>query len=396
MDNKNQFPFKIELLEMYARRWAEKCNDFATVESITLHNYSSPYAEVRHLQHPVKYCVVFDIGEEKPFEYPLQEAVERGGTDAELRMIQKKLYGKTSELHPLQAQLYEGANEHIAQLKSQKTTIYDFLECSETIKNRDSYLALMDARFADIYLNPPGADYKKEWIFFTRRLAEGNRGVMLDEPHIILYGAEPPGDLEKKRDESVEVNISGNYLKRCGQYWEISFDGKLTTVKDLAGIRYISYLLEPNRIGQSVSCLELYRLYNPNQNDAISDSQALAEGLHKSGGISEELTDESRDALGRQLRQLIAEKEKVDSDFERREFDEEIDVMMRKLKGLPEKKIDPNAKKAQSNVKKALTASFKNIKAGLPELSEHFNKHIVADGGYGLRYTASIAWLIIS
>lgn len=395
MTEQHHFPFNLELLKTYATTWAEECRDIAEVERITLYRYSSRYGKLMNVQHPVKYCVVFDIVGEIPVSYPLQEAVEKGATEDELCMIQKQIYKKTIKLHPLQKRLYENDNDHKIRLKSHDKTIYDFLECSETVRDGDSCLALMDAGFTDVYLQRPEQNFKDEWMFLTRQLAEGNRGVMLNKPQLVLYGADTTGEVAEKQVEDVEATTE-NYFQRCGQYWEIGFDGKQTTVRDLAGIRYISYLLEPNRIGQSVSCLELYRLYNPNQSDAISGTQALAEGLHESGGISEEITGESREVLGKQLRRLIAGRENALSDFERREYDEEIDVMMRRLEGLPEKKIDPNAKKAQSNVKKALTTGFKNIKTELPELSEHFKKHIVADGGYGLRYTASIAWLIIS
>jgi len=146
------FSLKLEPLKVYAKRWVNKIRDKlpgVPVERITLYHYSSPY-EIRREQHPVKYCIVFDIpGEILPDP--------------------------------------ETADSHIDKIISGDRSIYDLLECYQTIHNQDPYLSLIDAGFSDVYFHKPDENFKGEWVFFTRRLAEGNQGVMSQEPCWVLF-----------------------------------------------------------------------------------------------------------------------------------------------------------------------------------------------------------------
>jgi len=66
-------------------------------------------------------------------------------------------------------------------------SVYSFLECFHTIRNQDSFLSLMDASFVHVYRYEPDKNFKDEWIFLTRRLAEGNPGIMSKEPCWVLF-----------------------------------------------------------------------------------------------------------------------------------------------------------------------------------------------------------------
>ena len=156
-------------MKVYARRWVEKIPD-SQIQKVTLYRYSSRYAEIMHMQVPVKYCIVFDVEDENLSKY------------------------KPSAFH------VTGEDDR---------SIYAFLECFDTIRGEDSYLSLMDAGFSDIYESNPAENFKDEWLLLTRQLAEGDCGVMIEEPHWVLYDANGmvTPDARKPRDISRRASV---------------------------------------------------------------------------------------------------------------------------------------------------------------------------------------------
>jgi|GEM_PF-2484094 len=188
-----------------------------------------------------------------------------------------------------------------------------------------------------------------------------------------------------------------NYFKRIGESWEIQYEGKRTIIRDLTGIRYITYLLNPGVRGKSVPCLDLCHFYSPIEAKTMSGGQAASEGLHDEfSGVTEELDPEEREKQGEYLRELIKEREEAENDAIRRECENEINEVVRKLKGKPEKIANINAVKAQSSIRRALDTAYKRIEKEIPALSNHFRDHIKPDGDYDYKYTASVSWKIIS
>ena len=154
-NDRDIFPLKLEPLKVYAKRWVKKVRDIlpdVPIERITLYHFASPYPEITHKRNPVKYCIVFNIADEI-----LREP--------------------------------ENADSHIDKIISGHRSIYDILECYQTIHNQDSYLFLMDAGFpSNVYTDKPSENFKDEWMFLTGRLAEGNRGIMSQETCWVLFG----------------------------------------------------------------------------------------------------------------------------------------------------------------------------------------------------------------
>lgn len=169
-NDRNIFPLNRELLTIYARRWVDKIPE-AKIFKITLYRYASHFAKILQKQHPVKYCIVFDIDNE---------------------ILPK------DDLKTLAA-------DHIDKILSGDRSIYNILECFHTIYNQDSYLFLMDAGFSDVYHSKPDKNFKDEWMFLTRRLAEGNHCIMSEEPCWVLYDAANTTDMSIPSESSSEA-----------------------------------------------------------------------------------------------------------------------------------------------------------------------------------------------
>jgi len=209
-NDRNIFPLNLELMKVIAKRWVSE-NQGVPIEKITLYRYSSILAKTN--QHPTKYCIVFDV---------------------------------TGEILPMP----ENADSHIDKILSGERTIYDFLEYFQTIRNQDSYLSMMDAGFADIYLHKPEENFKDEWMFLTRRLAEDNPGIKIDEPCWVLFDVASTTERPKVRRamvlevaKSVKKNYSNLTQKQAAakinewlsqnQYTEYSEKHLIRLIKDL-------------------------------------------------------------------------------------------------------------------------------------------------------------------
>lgn len=149
-NNLDFFPLSFDFLKVYAHRWVSEIPE-TRVKRVTLYRYSSYYAKFLHKQHPVKYCIVFDVEDEVLPEH-----------DPETPHVRK----------------------------DNDRSIYSYIEYFHTIRDQDSYLSLMDAGFSDVYKHKPDENFKDEWIFLTRLLAKDDKGVKINEPCWVLYNSE--------------------------------------------------------------------------------------------------------------------------------------------------------------------------------------------------------------
>jgi len=173
----NLFPLNLERLKIYACRWADEIQG-ARIQKVILYRYSSYYAKILSKQVPVKYCVVFDVKDEI---------------------------------------MTNPDTEHTHGKPSIAGSIYSYLECFFTIHDQDSYLSLMDAGFTDVYSHKPDENFKDEWTFLSRRLAEGNPSIKFEEPCWVLY---PELDVDdyinssraaSKSNEEIVYNLKNIY-----------------------------------------------------------------------------------------------------------------------------------------------------------------------------------------
>lgn len=65
--------------------------------------------------------------------------------------------------------------------------IYSFLGIFQTV---DICRLLLNSGFCEAYNYRPENDYENEWIFLTRKLAEGNPGINRVYGHWVLHGIE--------------------------------------------------------------------------------------------------------------------------------------------------------------------------------------------------------------
>jgi len=179
-------------------------------------------------------------------------------------------------------------------------------------------------------------------------------------------------------------------------FWEIWFQGiKLGIIKNLDGIHYIAILLD--KAGTSMSCRKLYHTISGKVPDNfMSEDAAIAEGLN---------IVNSKQAIGSmRKRKICSEKYQelqdklADASMEEQE---EIREQMAKLEPYLDRKernfTNPNDKKAQINIGKRLETAYKAIhKANMKELEKYLRENIKPDDAYGLMYTGSIKWDVIS
>lgn len=269
-----------------------------------------------------------------------------------------------------------------------------------------------------IYEDEPPEEFWKEWMWFNILPGEelDERFVREDTRHVLYGDIDNVSEsvLQEKRPASLDdegandcthnpdktqpvggINLVGtNYFKRNGDFWEIGYEGTKATVKDSAGVRYIKYLLENPY--KPITCIDLFHSYNPPKAKTMPSNQAVEEGLNIST-MSDKIYDQrAKEEIGARLKQLLADKDNAESDLESNEIEEEIEKLMAALQGSPKETFsDPIRKKAQSNIKKALTRTYKNLAEYIPELSKYLREHIKPDGNYDLKYTGT-SWNILS
>jgi len=417
-DNYKHFPrLNFEYLMSWARRMA---NDIIKeqVDRIVLYGYSSPYRTARDKDHPVKYCVVFEIKDETPPIYDPDQAIEDIGIDnipLSAWLPEEEWLHRGDEcgyaLTDREKEMAESnRNKYIAQTKKQperllednpkdekgKDSIYSLTNYFETLPNE--YVSLMEnGRFADAYVKQPDKDFKREWFFVTGRLAEGNRGIIKEDLYVLFDSSEIecPPSASKKQASSESMIISGaeNVFKRDHEFWTIRYEGcDSRPISHVDGLLYIAHLL--NNPEKSFPCKDLYQTTKGCTLSTVMDSaKAISQGLSL-GSSSQEIADfKAKADYAKRIRELKGDLEKADSDLERREIEDEITSYLSFLKERHFNK--PEDKKAQTNVVKRIKGAYKKLRdSGFTALIDHLEKSIRSDGSRGLLYCGSKKWEI--
>lgn len=289
------------------------------------------------------------------------------------------------------------------------------------------YPNFMRVGFKNVYRQSPPDNYQKEWLLVPKRQQQYWKGQSRKKkqpvgpfhfesnPSWLLFDrqVEPTAISEAKNalNSGIDTlvpsneliipipslqNESINFFKRKGEFWEIGYKGKTTTVKNLNGIRYIALLLE--RPGVSVPCRELCRIVSGRTPEkTMSEAAAIAEGLNIGGGVQIINDEDAKKHLWRKYQDLHNELADTKDTPEGRIVINEIEKEMAAiLSALKETRfVDPGTKKIQDNTRQRLKSAFEAIdKAGLKKLAQHLEISVRTGGAYDFIYAGSIPWNI--
>ncbi len=179
---------------------------------------------------------------------------------------------------------------------------------------------------------------------------------------------------ESNSPTSDDVNI----FSRCGDFWEITYDSKLTRIRDLVGLRYIAVLLANPRIPND--CIELVRKANPDTSADGPTEDGLT--ISKETFIRRFLDKKAIRHLKRRLSDLDDEIEEATQRGESIEKIEELSQEKTKiLKYLRDHQygypaLTPGAKKAANSVTKAMKEAIKKIRKEDALLAAHLTNSL--------------------
>ncbi|NLX50500.1 MAG: hypothetical protein GXY72_00190 [Deltaproteobacteria bacterium] len=193
------------------------------------------------------------------------------------------------------------------------------------------------------------------------------------------------------------------FHKESRDIWRIGHEGKQASIKHYDGFSYIAEILR-QKPGESVSCIVLAQMVSSKgRGNIVSEDAAMDEGLSLGQAAQPINTSKTQtEYLNRynQLRARLSEIEDLqehirppDANIEKAEIEEEMSKIEIAMK---EKTFaEPNAKKAQSNIKQRLNDAYTAIrKAGMKNLANYLEQNIKVDGAFGLRHVGTLAWEI--
>lgn len=191
-----------------------------------------------------------------------------------------------------------------------------------------------------------------------------------------------------------------NYFVRKKKVWEIGFGDEEGSFPDYAYIRCVVMLL--SKPGEAISCIELSQAMTGkfSGKEIMTDDQVMAEGLNpptKTKVIDAIIDSKGKEKLKIKLKELLGEREKIESEPGSRGADEEMELIEieKEIEEITKQLSRSNRfntfespdKKAQSNIKKHLKTAYTTLqKANMKHLSKHLDKKIKPAGGYNYRY----------
>ncbi len=217
-------------------------------------------------------------------------------------------------------------------------------------------------------------------------------------------------EIEIAKLESASVNTITTphpvnfFHKKSSGIWHIGYTGERIEIKHYNGFSYIAEILR-QKSGESISCITLAQMISSKgQKNVVSDDVAMAEDLYCDHEAQLINTPKARTEYQKryaQLRSRLSEIEDLqehqrspDAKLEKEEIEEE----MRKIEiAMKEKTFaEPNAKKAQSNIKQRLKDAYAAIRnAGMKNLASYLENNIKSDGAFGLHHTGTLTWEIL-
>ncbi len=188
-----------------------------------------------------------------------------------------------------------------------------------------------------------------------------------------------------------------NYFRKNGNFWQIRYQGKTATVKNLHGIHYIVHLLQ--RPEMPISCRELYQIVSGKMpNNVMSEDMAIGQGLNVESSTQSVNDKNAKKDYWKRYQELQSDLTKNEGtpEFEiiKKETEREMADLLSSLR--KRRFANPDNKKIQDNMKRRLDTTYTAIgKAGMEELEQHLQTSIKTGGSYDLIYTGSIIWNII-
>lgn len=258
------------------------------------------------------------------------------------------------------------------------------------------YPKLIDSGFLDVYRVKPVEKFQYDWTFTTADRAAWNQfsSIMVNEGYWDLYPAKedqaPAAEAVTPVKEEPE-----NYFQRNGNHWAIKFGSEYAAHVDLLdGLFYIAHIL--SRPGESIADLNLYNLVNCTPR-AISDEKsdektAISNNLSDQIKYQESLDQQASNDYVKKYKQLQIDLEDAESDLERKEIEEEMNVMIpflkkRNLAGQKEKNI-------QRNITKRLNKAYESLeREGMAKLASHLIQ-CIKTANYSRVYTGGFVWEI--
>ncbi len=163
-----------------------------------------------------------------------------------------------------------------------------------------------------------------------------------------------------------------NMLRREGDYWSVSFEGRTVQVRDLKGIRYLAQLLaDPGR--------EFHVL------DLVAAESGRSAGSHTGTGDAGEMLDaRAKGAYRRRLAEIeddIAQARALEDTEREKQADAERDFLVRELSravGLHgrDRRAASTSERARVSVTRAVRQAIVRVGEHHPELGEHLDRTI--------------------
>jgi hypothetical protein len=188
-----------------------------------------------------------------------------------------------------------------------------------------------------------------------------------------------------------------------GDYWTMSFAGKMARIKGVRGFEYMAYLLA--RANQPVHALDLAVLGVRSPGSEVGVAAATQDGLHEVdlGSDGALLDERARVAYRRRLRELAVERDEVErlNDYGRVErIDEEIEVITTYLQagsglGRRSRRWASPAERARVNVRNAIAKALRSIRQHHEPLHRHLQNSIKTGAVCSYVPEQGVTWQVV-
>ena len=214
-------------------------------------------------------------------------------------------------------------------------------------------------------------------------------------------GNTPVGAAVKDQDKEIGSEYSSGEIRKEGNHYKISFQGKTTPLlDDILGMRYIAHLIrDPN---EDISAIELERnckrMPSTTQNaDGIDDDNLVEVAAERDLGELVDMEEYTPEQLNWAENELKRQYDIETDPAKKAEIHEEIERIQRYLPkskdihGRGRKFADP-LEKARKRVSSAIDTALTNIEPVHKELWRHLQNTIRKGGNFSYRPDTDIRW----
>ena len=216
---------------------------------------------------------------------------------------------------------------------------------------------------------------------------EGMIRVFPDEPAPAKESAPNP------QDEPATKEKAENYLQRNGKHWAIKFQDEYNAhIDHVDGLLYIAHILEKQ--GKDISDQILCQLAKGVPLKETIDTNEMTERNLSKGFRSQSIgTDKERKICQTKYYELECKLETASLE-DQEEIKEQMERLLPYLNTKKRNFVDPNNKKAQSNMTRRIDLAYDKLKEeNMPELAKYL-KDTIKTGYYGRRYVGPVTWKI--